>query len=97
MIKPFKKLCLILLATILCISPIVLAACGGDKSSSPADTDSADTTLAAEETVTENPFDPKLPEKDYGGANFTILTKGVAAYNEWGEMSIWTESETERF
>jgi hypothetical protein len=93
LIKPFKKLSLILLAAILCLAPIVMAACGGDNSSAPADTDAADTTLASEETVTENPFDPKLPEKDYGGANFTILTKGVSAYNEWGEMSIWTESE----
>ena len=64
MIKPFKKLSLILLAAILCLAPIVMAACG-DNSSAPADTDAADTTLASEETVTENPADPKLPEKDY--------------------------------
>jgi hypothetical protein len=56
-----------------------------------------ETTAPAEEIVTEGEttesFDPGLPEQDYGGSTFTILTKGVAAYNEWGEVSIWTESE----
>lgn len=63
--------------------------------SSPAS--NPETTAPAEEIVTEGEttesFDPGLPEQDYGGSTFTILTKGVAAYNEWGEVSIWTESE----
>ncbi|MCR5262642.1 MAG: hypothetical protein K6D94_02120 [Clostridiales bacterium] len=77
-------------------SASALASCG-ESSDGVTPASNNPETAAADEIVTEGEttesFDPGLPEMDYGGANFTILTKGVSAYNEWGEVSIWTESE----
>ncbi len=39
-------------------------------------------------------FDPLLPDKNFGGADFTFLTKAVSTFAEWGETSIWTEVTT---
>ena len=64
-----------------------LVSCGETQESSAPEAYISETTVA-EEIVTEGEttenFDPGLPEQDYNGGSFTILTKGVSAYNEWG-------------
>ena len=83
----------LLLALMLLLTAFI--ACGDNSSTNVADT----TTASDGETVTDEAmettfnYDPGLPGADYGGRTFTILTKAVATYNEWGETSIWTEAE----
>ncbi|MFA6948263.1 MAG: extracellular solute-binding protein [Eubacteriales bacterium] len=81
-----------LIASMLCA--MSLASCGSGSADTPAATTAGGAndaqTTAAE---TEMSYDPGLPSKDYGGASFTILTKGVSSFNEWGETSIYTENE----
>lgn len=90
--KNSTRIIAMLIAALIC--SMSLASCGSGSSDKPAqtaaNTQSADETTTAETSMS---YDPGLPEKDYEGANFTILTKGVSAYNEWGETSIYTENE----
>lgn len=46
-----------------------------------------------EETTAQDLYDPHLPDLSFDDSTFTILTKGVSAYNEWGETSIYTEAQ----
>lgn len=46
------------------------------------------------DSETQESFDPNLPDDLYfDGRTFTILDKAVSTYNEWGETSIWLETE----
>ncbi len=73
----------------LIIIPVV-ASCAEKTDDAPAATIASE---AGETTAEANIYDPGLPDFDFEGSTFTILTKAVAAYNEWGEVSVWTEAE----
>lgn len=66
------------------------------KSGSDSDSDRVSDTSDVETTVPETTesFDPELPERTYNDETFTILTKSVSTFTDWGEKSIWTESLT---
>ncbi len=69
-----------------------------EKSASTGETEeiSGGGTTDAESTETEEEtenLDPGLPEKNYGGEDFTFLVKGET-WADWGEKSIWVESST---
>lgn len=79
-----------LLLALLVLIPIVVS-CAEKKD----ETGINETTLAAIEdpTDTSESYDPGLPPMNFEGGTFTILTKAVELYGEWGETSIWTESQ----
>ena len=81
-----------LTAFILCMLVMIpiIAACADEAGQTPYSTIA---TEAGETTEQENSYDPNLPDFNFEGGTFTILTKAVATYNEWGEVSIWTEAE----
>ena len=70
---------------------LLLVNCG-DKADTP--TSSADTTAAAENTETqaETELKPDLPDVDYGGKTFEILTAGNWS-NDWTEIYDFTADE----
>jgi hypothetical protein len=83
----------LLLAIMLLLTTLI--ACGDTSSSNVTETTTAPNgeTVTDEATETTFNYDPGLPGADYGGRTFNILTKAVATYTDWGETSIWTESE----
>lgn len=71
------------------------AACG-DNSGSGSETTTTiggDSNNNGLDNETEFNYDPQLPPADYEGRTFTILTKSVEQFTDWGEKSIWTEAE----
>ena len=70
---------------------LLLVNCG-DKADTP--TSSADTTAAAENTETqaETELKPDLPDVDYGGKTFEILTAGNWS-NDWTQIYEFTADE----
>ncbi len=95
-----KKFCLMLALLMLASSMAACSESGANTDPAASETTAADaeTPSAGEETVVEEEegesFDPELGEKDFDGRNFTIATKSVASFNEWGEVSIWVEGYT---
>lgn len=79
-------------ALFLCVLIIipVFAACAKKADGNPSSTIATD---AGVTTAGADIYDPGLPSFDFGGNKFTILTKAVATYKDWGETSIWTEAE----
>ena len=88
----FKTMSLILALMLLLT---IFIACGDTPLTDAADTTTSANNGEAVEEATETTFnyDPGLPSADYEGRTFTILTKAVATYTDWGETSIWTEAE----
>ncbi|MDD4774167.1 MAG: hypothetical protein PHZ09_11305 [Eubacteriales bacterium] len=86
------KVSIRLLAFILCMMVMIpiIAACADETNPNPSSTIA---TEPGETTEQEISYDPNLPDFNFEGGTFTILTKAVATYNEWGEVSIWTEAE----
>ena len=75
----------------------MLAACGGDPSAAPSP---ASTTAAAEggqeiaetEEETANPYDPGLPEADFGGYDFRFAVRGYeGSTGAWHNHDIVSE------
>ena len=53
------------------------------------------TSTSVEETTDEAMnFDPGLPALNFEDSTFTFLTKAVATYGDWGETTVWTETQT---
>ncbi|NLE12636.1 MAG: extracellular solute-binding protein [Clostridiales bacterium] len=85
-----KKLTLLLLAAMLIAT---FAACGGTEGAASVTTTAASDTEVTEVT-TEAEILPELPEADYEGADFTILTAGNWSI-EWTEIDeFFAEDET---
>ena len=91
-----KRTLSLLLAALL----LAFAACSespdkADGEQTGADVPSAENAVpGAEDTVPEETaesFDPGLPDKDFGGRTFTIMTKNSATWSDWKESSIWSE------
>lgn len=80
-----------LTALLLCVFIIasVFASCAQKAGDEPKSTVATDASTTAETNI----YDPGLPDFNFEGSAFTILTKAVATYNEWGEVSVWTEAE----
>ncbi len=65
---------------------------GGDGAADNPAAQTAETEPEPEETAES--FDPGLPEKDFGGRTFTLMTKNDASWSDWKESSIWSEGMT---
>ena len=87
-----KKLTTILL---LCAMLLSMAACGNEAKETTANETTADTTAVADNTETESETEltrentpDDLPEKDFGGKNFTILAEsGALGYLQIDELT----------
>ncbi len=90
-----RRVCCLIIAAMLMLSAISCSSQSNVNSNSENNSDvnesSMSESLSEEISETTESFDPGLPEKDFGGETFTILTKSVASYGEWGETSIYTE------
>ena len=76
----------------LLIAMLAASACGG---STPADTTAADTTGETTPAETEMSFDPDLPEKDFGGYEFTFAVRGDGKSNgAWHSHDLIAEDLT---
>lgn len=87
------KIITILIAVVMIVT---FTACGDGNSGSTETTTRSngnESDITSPNAETTFSYDPKLPPADYEGRTFTILTKAVSQYNEWGETSIWTEAE----
>lgn len=88
-----KRLLAALLA-MLTLAPLGTA-CAEKKNDDTPGQDAVSTEPETEaDSETQESFDPNLPDGLYfDGRPFTILDKAVSTYNEWGETSIWLETE----
>ena len=82
---------------LLCVSALLLTAllisCGEAKTDAPVTTQAAAETAATEIVTTEEPkLEPDLPERDFDGYEFRVLTKGVDNVH-WKSKDIYTEEQ----
>lgn len=94
-----KKFCLMLALLMLASSMIACSESDANTDPTAAETtaSSEETPSAGEEVVVEEEtesFDPELGDKDFGGRNFTFITKSQASFTDWAEGSIWVEGYT---
>lgn len=90
-----KRIISILLMISMLTTMTVSCADGNDGDKNDSNTGAGTDTVIGDDTAeaeTTESFDPGLPEKDYNQETFTILTKSVSTFTDWGEKSIWTEA-----
>jgi len=80
---------------LLCIAMLLsLAACAGDeaeeKETTAAQTDAVETEIETE----PNPYDPGLPDRDFGGIDFIIAVRGNETEYEWDVKDVEVDNIT---